>query len=336
MIKTLDPRHTGLLEEEHHNTYDINYFGPDGHCGSFYLGALAAAIEMGKVVGDDVSLYEELLAKGKKRMVKELFNGEYFIQIIQKEGLDHNYKRLNPDAQSKAYREMAKKISDQGPKYQYGNGCLSDGVLGLWMAKACGLDDEIIDDELVKKHLKSVHKYNLKKDLSSHVNPQRPGFAMGDDGGLLLCTWPHGDALIIPFVYSNEVWTGIEYQAAAHLMMLGCVDEGLDIVRACRKRYDGVRRNPFDEYECGHFYARALSSYSMLQGLTGVRYDARTKTLYVDSKVGDFRSFLSTATGFGVVELKDGKVTVDVRHGSIPVENIIVAPDKPILKKQLN
>ncbi|MGD9127399.1 MAG: GH116 family glycosyl hydrolase [Planctomycetia bacterium] len=328
MIKNFDPRHTGLLEEEHHNTYDINYFGPDGHCGSFYLGALAAAIEMGRAVGDDVKLYEELLAKGKKRMVKDLFNGEYFIQIIQKEGLDHNYKRLNPDSQSKAYREMAKKISDQGPKYQYGNGCLSDGILGLWMAKVCGLDEEIIDDELVKKHLKSVHKYNLKKDLSRHVNPQRPTFAMGDDGGLLLCTWPHGDALIIPFVYSNEVWTGIEYQVAAHLMLMGCVDEGLDIVRACRKRYDGARRNPFDEYECGHFYGRALSSYSMLQGLTGVRYDARTKTLYVDSKVGDFRSFLSTATGFGVVELKDGKVTVDVRRGSIPVENIVVGNKK--------
>lgn len=328
MIRKLDPRHTGLLEEEHHNTYDINYFGPDGHCGSFYLGALAAAVEMGKAVDDDVTLYEELLEKGKKRMVKELFNGEYFIQIIQKEGLDHNYKRLDPNRQSKAYREMAKKISDQGPKYQYGNGCLSDGVLGLWMAKACGLDQEIIDDKLVRKHLKAVHKYNLKKDLSRHVNPQRPTFAMGNDGGLLLCTWPHGDALILPFVYSNEVWTGIEYQAAAHMMLLGCVEEGLDVVRACRKRYDGSRRNPFDEYECGHFYARALSSYSLLQGLTGVRYDARTKTLYVDSKVGDFRSFLATATGFGVVELKDGKVTIEVRRGSIPVESTIVGSKK--------
>ncbi|MDP1270975.1 GH116 family glycosyl hydrolase, partial [Klebsiella pneumoniae] len=82
------PRHTGLLEEEHHNTYDINFFGPDGHCGSFYLGALAAAVKMGEAVGADVALYRELLEKGKKRMEAELYNGEYFIQIVQKDGLE--------------------------------------------------------------------------------------------------------------------------------------------------------------------------------------------------------------------------------------------------------
>jgi hypothetical protein len=85
-IGKFDPRHTGLLEESHHNTYDINYFGPDGHCGSFYLGALAAGIEMGTAMGDDVALYRELLAKGRKRMESELFNGEYFIQLVMSRG----------------------------------------------------------------------------------------------------------------------------------------------------------------------------------------------------------------------------------------------------------
>ena len=131
---------------------------------------------------------------------------------------------------------------------------------------------------------------------------------------------------MIPFVYSDEVWTGIEYQVASHLMMFGCVDEGLDIVRTLRKRHDGVRRNPFNEYECGHWYARALASYGLLQGLTGVRYDAVTKTLYVDSKIGDFRSFLSTNSGFGTVVFKDGKATIDVKSGTIPVEQVRIAP----------
>ncbi len=324
MIEKYDPRHTGLLEEEHHNTYDINYFGPDGHCGSFYLGALAAMIEMGKAVGDDVSLYEELLAKGKKRMVDELYNGEYFIQIVQKEGLTDNFHPVNPDDQSEAYRETARQVNEQGPKYQYGNGCLSDGVLGLWMAKACGMVDPIIPEDLVRNHLKAVHKYNLKKSLLRHANPQRPTFAMGDDGGLLLCSWPKGGKPLLPFVYSDEVWTGIEYQVASHLMMLGCVDEGLEIVRVCRDRYDGARRNPFNEYECGHWYARAMSSFALLQGLTGLSYDARTKTLYVDSRIGDFRAFLSTETGYGVVEFKDGKAQVDVKEGTIPIEKVEV------------
>ncbi|MBN1590750.1 MAG: hypothetical protein JW888_14650 [Pirellulales bacterium] len=324
MIGKWDPRHTGLLEEEHHNTYDINYFGPDGHCGSFYLGALAAAIQMGEEMGDDVSLYRELLAKGRKRMESELYNGEYFIQIVTKEGLKHNFVPLKTDQAPLAYRKLVEQINEQGPKYQYGTGCLSDGVLGLWMAKACGLDEEVVDTDKVRNHLLAVHKYNLKHDLSNHGNPQRPTFAMGDDGGLLLCSWPRGNKPFLPFVYSDEVWTGIEYQVAAHLMLLGCVEEGLDIVRECRKRYDGVRRNPFDEYECGHWYARAMSSYGLIQGLTGVRYDAVTKTLYVDSQVGDFRSFLSTDKGYGTVTFKDGKVALDVKEGVIPVEKTVI------------
>jgi len=256
-------------------------------------------------------------------MVSELFNGEYFIQLVQKAGLTHTFAPIDPDSQSEAYRSVAEQVNQEGPKYQYGTGCLSDGVLGLWMAAVCGLDDEIIDARLVRSHLLAVHKHNLKHDLSAHANPQRPTFAMGDDGGLLLCSWPQGGKPLLPFVYSDEVWTGIEYQVAAHLCLLGCVEQGLEIVRVCRKRHDGTRRNPFNEYECGHWYARALSSYSLLQGLTGVRYDAATKTLHVRSQVGDFRSFLATATGIGTVEQKAGKVTLHVRHGSIPLERIV-------------
>jgi len=324
MIEKYDPRHTGLLEEDHHNTYDINYYGPDGHCGSFYLGGLAAMIEMGTALNQDVSFYQELLAKGQKRMKDELYNGEYFIQIVMKEGLNHNFMPVNPLDQSTGYQELATLVNEQGPKYQYGTGCLSDGVLGFWMAKVCGLDQIVMDDDFVRSHLLAVYKYNLSRDLSEHANPQRPGFAMGNDGGLLLCTWPRGNKPLLPFVYSDEVWTGIEYQVASHLMLLGCPAEGLDIVQVLRQRFDGVRRNPFNEYECGHWYARAMSSYALLQGLTGVRYDTVSKTLFIDSRVGDFRSFLCTDSGFGVVRFKDGQATVDVRDGKIDVKKIVV------------
>ena len=128
------------------------------------------------------------------------------------------------------------------------------------------------------------------------------------------------------FVYSDEVWTGIEYQVASHLIFEGKVAEGLDIVRTCRDRYDGVKRNPYNEYECGSWYARALSSYSLFQALTGVRYDAVTKTLYIDSKIGgNFRSFLSTASGYAVVGLKGGKPFINVREGNIDVQKCIVS-----------
>ena len=324
-IDIWDPRGRGVLEEPHHNTYDIEYWGPDGHCSSFYLGALSAAVKMGEALNDDVSNYEDLLKKGKQFFETELYNGEYFYQIITTEGLDTKFEPLDFSANGKGYEKIVDMLNREGPKYQYGKGCLSDGILGLWIARVCGLG-EIIDSEKVKSHLNAVYKYNLERDLSDHHNPQRPAFALGKEGGLLLCTWPNGGALSIPFVYSDEVWTGIEYQVASHLMFEGKIELGLDVVRVCRDRYDGTIRNPFDEYECGHWYARALSSYGLIQGLTGIRYDAVEKTLYIDSKIGNnFRSFLATFSGFGTVGLKDGKPFVEVKMGSLDVEHVLVS-----------
>ena len=323
-IETWDPRHKGILEEPHHNTYDIEFWGPDAMCSSFYLGAMTAMIEMGNFLGKDTGLYEELLEKGSEYYEDNLFNGEYFIQKITTSGLDaKDPVTLAEETWSVDYSDEATELLiKEGPKYQYGNGCLSDGVLGMWLASCAGLK-EVIDNDMVTGHLLSIHRYNLRTDLSNHANPQRPSFAMGDDGGLLLCSWPKGGELSLPFVYSNEVWTGIEYQVASHLMMKGKVKEGLDIVRTCRNRYDGRIRNPFNEYECGHWYARAMSSYGLLQGLTGIRYDAVDKVLYIDSRIGDdFVSFISTETGFGNAGLRQGEPFLDVKYGNIDVKEI--------------
>jgi len=324
-IDTWDPRGKGVLEEPHHNTYDIEYWGPDGHCSSFYLGALKAAVEIGRALEDDIPLYSELLAKGIEYLEKKLFNGEYFFQDIQTEGLNAVFNPLDYSNNGPGYADIVKLLNEEGPKYQYGTGCLSDGVLGFWIAQVSGLG-EIVDAEKVQSHLEAVHMYNLKHDLSEHANPQRPAFAAGTDGGLLLCTWPKGGKLSIPFVYSDEVWTGIEYQVASHLMMEGEVEKGLEIVQICRNRYDGRVRNPFNEYECGHWYARALSSYGLIQGLTGVRYDAVEKTLYIDSQVGEnFKSFLSTTSGFGSAGLKNGKPFVEMKEGTLDVAHVFVS-----------
>jgi hypothetical protein len=119
-------------------------------------------------------------------------------------------------------------------------------------------------------------------------------------------------------------------------MLMGLTDKGLEIVRVCRERYDGRVRNPFDEYECGHWYARALSSYALLQGMTGVRYDAVDRTLYIDSRAGyEFRSFLATATGFGVVGVEHGQPFLDVAHGQIDVHNVLVR-GRPVALKKTN
>ncbi len=327
-IRAWDPRGRGWIEEPHHNTYDSELWGPDGMCTSIYLGALRAAMLMGDALGSDTRGYAALLARGTRRLERDLFNGVYFIQKISLDGLNAKYPddfgkggftvTLQPEELAIAARE--------GPANQYGTGCLADGVIGAWMAWACGLETPM-DTGKIASHLGAVHRHNFRRDLTTHANPTyssaRATYALGDEAGLLLCTWPKGDTLSLPFPYATEIWTGVEYQVASHLIALGEMEKGLEIVRAARARYDGRTRNPFSEVEAGHFYARALSSYALLQALSGARYDAVEKVLHLHPRIkGDFRAFLSTATGYGTVGVKDGRPFVEVAAGTIPYKRI--------------
>jgi uncharacterized protein (DUF608 family) len=326
-IETWDPKHTGCLEEPQHNTYDIEFWGANGMCTSIYLGALQAATLMGRALGEKVDDYAVLFEKGTRRANEQLFDGEYFCQRIEWQNLRAKLPKDPKNWIGESFStEAVALIEKEGPNYQYGPGCLSDGVIGSWFALVCGVG-QVLDSGKVKSHLRAVHRNNLTRDLSSHANPDRSTYACGSEGGLLLCTWPKGGRASLPFVYSDEVWTGIEYQVASHLMLMGYVSEGLEIVRTCRNRYDGRVRNPFDEYEWGHWYARAMASYALLQGLSGARYDAVDKVLYLQPSLpGDFRCFLSTATGYGTVGVKEGKPFLETAGGTIEVREIRHSP----------
>ncbi|MBM3264673.1 MAG: hypothetical protein FJY97_14780, partial [candidate division Zixibacteria bacterium] len=329
-IEVWDPDRKGALIEPHHNTYDIEFWGPDGMCTSFYLGALQAAVLIGKALEDDVSGYERLLQKGVAFMETDLWNGEYYIQKIEWRNLRAPNPTETPALRTNYTPEALTLLEKEGPKYQYGDGCLSDGILGAWMARVCGAG-VFLNTDKETSHLLAIHRHNLKRDLNAHANPQRPTYAIGNEGGLLLCSWPTGGKLSLPFVYSDEVWTGIEYQVASHLMLMGRVEEGLEIVRICRDRYDGEIRNPFNEYECGHWYARAMASYGLIQGLAGIRYDAVERTLHIaPSILGDFRSFLATATGYGISGVENGQPFVEVREGRIDYARIDYTPKREV------
>ena len=329
-VRTWDPDRLGVIREPHHNTYDIEFWGADGMCTSIYLGALQAAIAMGDAVGTDTSPYRELLSRGRARMESDLFQGDYFIQRIEWKNLQTQDPTAVQGLRTSYSAEATELLEKEGPKYQYGGGCLSDGVIGAWLGEMCGLP-LFLDPKKVESHLLAVFRHNFREDLRNHANPQRPTFALGDDAGLLLCSWPEGGDLSLPFVYSNEVWTGIEYQVASHLMLCGHVEEALQIVRATRARYDGATRNPYDEYECGHWYARALASYGMLQGLTGARFDAVDRVLYVAPRVpGDLRAFICTATGWGTLRVTGGDVSVHAAYGTIDVDRVEFTPFRGI------
>lgn len=324
-IGTWDPDHRGGLFEPHHNTYDIEFWGPDGMCTSIYVGALSAMTRMAKALGQDpdAAFYAELAEKCARLMDDQLFNGEYYQQKVEYEGLrDTSFAKsvANVDSTSSELQQLLKR---EGPRYQYGGGCLSDGVIGAWMARTYGIETPLARKN-VRSSLQAIFKNNFKTDLSEHASAQRPGYAMGREPGLLLCSWPHGDKPTLPFIYSDEVWTGIEYQVASHLIQEGFVEEGLTIVKAVRSRYDGRTRNPWGEYECGNWYARAMSSYSLLGALAGFRYSAVEKTLWFGPQlnVRPFKCFFSTASGFGTIGLDGRSVSVHMIEGELRIEKL--------------
>ncbi|MBN2048215.1 MAG: hypothetical protein JW750_10265 [Anaerolineaceae bacterium] len=332
-IETWDPERKGVLVEPHHNTYDIEFWGPDGMCSSFYLGALSAMAQMAEALGreKDAVTYHELAEKGARYLDEHLFNGEYYEQKVMTEGLrayDVYLKEMMGLQDREDRPEEVQLLLDEGPKYQYGAGCISDGVLGHWLAEMCGVDSTQ-NRANVASNLDAIFGYNFKHSLWEHANPQRPGYALGDEPGLLLCSWPNGGKPSLPFVYSDEVWTGIEYQVASHLIMNGRVEEGLSIVYALRSRYDGLTRNPWNEYECGNYYARAMASYSLLFALSGARYSAVEKSLTFAPKyrTDDYRVFFACGSAWGTLGYKDSTLTVELVEGELAIDHLKVVID---------
>ncbi len=291
-----------VLDGRQHNTYDIEFYGENSLAGSFFCAALRAAAEMAEHQHDTVSAqrYSEAAATGAARMDRLLFNGEYYQQRL-----------VDVDA----YR------------YQYGVGCLSDQLLGQTAAHLVGLG-HLFPADHVRSAVAAVHRYNFRTDFTDYHSVQRT-YALNDDRGLILCSWPRGGRPRIPFVYSDEVWTGIEYQVATHLIYEGLVTEGLELVRAVRDRYDGIRRNPWNEVECGNHYARSMASWGVLLGLTGTVWDGRDRSLRFSPRAqavrdGRFATFFSTAEGWGRVRIDSSGAWLTLLHGRLDATLIAV------------
>lgn len=270
-----------VLDSRQHNTYDIEFYGPNPLCAIYYLAALRAVEEMANIL-EEPELGKRCRAafeQGSQNLDAMLWNGEFYVQKL--DDVD-------------AY------------KYQHGIGCLSDQLLGQLHARILGLGDLLPADH-IRKAIKAVFEYNFRTDFHDHVNCQRT-YVLNDEAGLILCTWPNGGQPRFPFVYSDEVWTGIEYHVAAHLIYEGWVEEGLTIVEAARKRHDGIRRNPWNEVECGHHYSRSMSSWALLLALSGVQADPVSHELTFSPVLGEddtfFKTFWSSGTAWGTFTLR--------------------------------
>lgn len=209
-----------------------------------------------------------LFENGSAWIDAHLFNGEYYEHEVRPP------KDLKEIAPGLVIGMGAKDPAN--PDYQLGRGCLVDQLVGQLMAHVCGLG-YLVDPGHVRTALQSILKYNQRQGFYDHFNCLR-SFVLGDETALLMASYPYGRPQN-PFPYFTEVMTGFEYAAAVGMLYEGDIHNGLSSIRNIRARYDGQKRNPFDEAECGHHYARAMASWATVLALSGFHYSAVEKSI---------------------------------------------------------
>jgi non-lysosomal glucosylceramidase len=311
-----DGNQDGVMDGVQHNTMDVEYYGPNPQMTIWYLGALRAMEEMSDYMKDRemASKCRKLFNSGSKWIDENLFNGEYYIHKIEVPE-----KKNIPEEQL-----VGMGSTDYGnPDYQLGEGCLVDQLVGQYLAHVCDLG-YLVKKENVAKTLSSIMKYNYKADLSDHFNCFR-SYAIGNEAALLMASYPKSRP-VNPFPYFTEVMTGFEYTAAVGMLYEGQIQDGLKCITNIRDRYDGRKRSPFDEAECGHHYGRAMASWSAVLALTGFHYSGVTKEI----KFGDItgKHFWSNGYSYGTVEIsRDNKtrlLTLNVLNGKIDISKVTV------------
>jgi uncharacterized protein (DUF608 family) len=295
----------GLIEGQQHQTYDENYFGANTFVGALYLGALRAAEEMAREVGDEAFARKcrAIFEAGRKASVERLFNGEYFIQDVDLK---------------------------QHPDWQYADGCLADQLFGQGWAHQVGLG-YLYPETTVRTALASVWKYCWAPDMTAQnaAHPPERWFVSKGDAGLFTCAWPRSRHLGPKSTrYRDEIWTGIEYQVAGHMAWEGLLTEALAICRAIHDRYHPRRFNPWNEIECGDHYARALASWGVLTGLAGFEYHGPRGHLGFAPRLTpeDFRCAFTAADGWGTLSQRraPGRQanTIAVRWGRVRLRSL--------------
>lgn len=294
-----DPSGSGVLTGIQPSTHDIDLAGLNTFTGTLWLAALRAAEEMAALLGESGDEYRDLFARGSARYDEELFNGEYYVQKL---------------------------LPGDPADFQWRDGCLSDQLIGQWWAHQLDLG-HLLPAAHVRSALSAVVRYNFRPSLQGFEHPYRV-FADGDDTGLVMCSWPHGGRPEVPTRYADEVWTGIEYQVAAHCFWEGMRAEGWRLVSAVWDRYDGRRRNPYNEIECGDHYARAMAGWSTLEALAGLRYDANSGALLLRYPSEESLPLL-LADGWGLVSKTDGGLNLECRGGTITLRSLCIDGMKP-------
>ena len=314
-----DAAHKGVADGRMHHTLDMELFGASGWLQGLYLAALKAAESMAKAVGDDAFAAEcaSLFESGYNYTKERLFNGSYFVQDID----------LTDKSVVDAFGCAATYFNDETGeiKYQIGEGCEIDQLLGAWHASICGIG-RVFDEEQLQSAASALYRNNFKPSLRGFTNPWRL-FAVNDEPGSIICAYPDGAKKpAIPIPYCEECMNGFEYALAGTLIACGRLEEGLAVAKAVRDKYNGANRNPYNEIECGSNYARSMASYALIPLLAGFSFDMPHGALGFAPKIAgnDFSCVWSAGNAFGTFTLTPESAALTVLFGSLSLKQLAV------------
>ncbi|TMI74333.1 MAG: hypothetical protein E6H09_05310 [Bacteroidetes bacterium] len=324
--KGWDADKDGVMEGCQHNTMDIEYYGPNPEIGFWYLGALKAAAAMAGYMHDTEfeTTCQTLFTKGSKWIDENIFNGEFYYQKI--------WPVKSSDDVAKGIISGGGRFNNSEPIFQIGEGCLADQLVGQNMALICGLG-YLADSNKIKKAIASIWKYNHVNNVGELFNNMR-SYALEGEAGVVVTVYPDPKKRpAIPLSYGFEVWTGLEYTAATGMIYAGMGKEGLQVISDARNRYDGFKRNPFNEEECGNHYTRAMASWSAIPALSHFNYSGVTKTFSITAKPGNY--FWSNGHSWGNVVVTNNEATISVHFGKLEVQAIRLSNGSEVKLKEV-
>lgn len=280
LIENYDSDRDGILTGSQHNTLDANWTGKVAWFCLLYNAALKATEQMALEMGDQdfALLCRQLAAKGRSNIERDLFNGEYFIQLA----------------------------SDGPGTY---TGCSYLDAIGPSWAAQLGLG-ELVDPQMLAKYLDSLWTYNFTTDVGPFREIQKAGrwYAMPGEAAMVGCTWPQGGSEVLKrgkprfAAYNNESMNGFEYTVTG--LMMWSNRPWIALAHTWymhHNRYHGAKRNPWNEIEWGTHYSRSMASYGLLTAICGFEYHGPKGHIGFAPKITphDFKAPFTAAASWG-------------------------------------
>lgn len=324
----MDPN--GVLEGEQ-TFWDPMFYGPNPYNNTLYLAALRAAEEMARIKGEEAlaDRYHSIFKKGRQYMNDVMWNGEYYVHIyptgfMGNVGVRNGFK-LPVEIENNA-RKYIDAFNSGEPSYFVSTACDANQLFGQNWANQLGLG-YILPPENCRKAGESIYLYNWTPDISTIYDfgkPKHRTLAAPGERALINGSWPKEKARNFENTHDkSDIWTGLEYEAACDMINEGLVKEGLSVIRAIHDRYDGTKRNPWNEIEGSDHYSRAMHSWNILLSLSGFMYDGPAGVMGFNPRITpeDFKCFFTVAEGWGnISQTINGNLreaVIDLKWGTL-------------------